>query len=113
MEINSYQPSFGMVKYGEGVADYVKTLGRYKAVEFRVIGIKNRENPIVVDLSLVKKFGRIRLKAEVGAKSYVENMFRNAICTLAKAVKKANEIYEHRLASSNELEKINVPDLLG
>lgn len=96
MEVKKYEPSFGIVRYGQGVEEHIRKMGHYKAIEFRVIGIMNRENPIGIDLSIVERFGKPRLKATVGVKEYVENFFRNPICVLSKAVKNANSIYEHQ-----------------
>lgn len=111
MEIRKCEPSFGMVRYGKGVEDYIRTMGHYKAIEFRVIGINNRENPVGIDLSLIKRFGRTRLKAQIGAKAWVENMFRNPICVLSKAVKKANKIYEHQQYIKEITKGMNIPRL--
>lgn len=109
MEIRKFEPSFGMVRYGAGVEDYIKTLGHHDAINFRVIGIRNRENPIGIDLSLVKRFGKTRLKAELGVKSYIENIFVNPICTLKRAIKNANRIFEHQQFMKKETEGMKIP----
>ena len=96
MEIKNNQPSFGMVRYGQGVEEHIRKMGHRKAVEFRVIGINNKENPIGIDLSIVKRFGKERLKATVGCKSFVENFLFNPIVTLKRAVSNANRIYAHQ-----------------
>lgn len=96
MDITNYQPSFGIVRYGAGVEEYIRKMGHYKAIEFRVIGIHNRDNPIGIDLAIVKRFGKERLAAIVGYKFFVENIFLNPIVTLKRAIAKANKIHKHQ-----------------
>ncbi|MBQ6517066.1 hypothetical protein IJI31_07815 [bacterium] len=111
MEIRKCEPSFGMVNYGKGVSEYISSLPHRHAIEFRVAAIVNKTNPINIDLSLVKKFGKTRLKAQVGVQEFVENIFRTPVCVLKKAIKRANKINEHQIQMRELTKGMNIPKL--
>ena len=111
MEVRRYEPSFGIVRYGKGVEEHIRKMGHAKAIEFRVIGINNKNNPIGIDLSIIKKFGRDRLKAEIGYKSFIENIFINSVNTLKRAVKNANNIYEHQKKINDDMKGMVIPHI--
>ena len=96
LNISNANPSFGIVRYGKGVEEHIRKMGHHTAITFRVIGIRNRENPIGIDLSVVRRFGKDRLAATVGCKTFVENIILNPICTLKRAIKNADKIYAHQ-----------------
>ena len=109
LNVNSVNPSFGIVRYGKGVEEYIRSIGHSNAIEFRVMCIKNSENPIGIDLSIVERFGKARLAATVGCKTFVENIFRNPVCTLKKAIKNAERIYSHQQQVREITNGMNIP----
>lgn len=61
-------------------------------VTYDIISCRQKNNPYNIMISTVKKFGRERLQAKIGGKTFVENIFRGPIKTLLKAEKEADKL---------------------
>ena len=112
MEIKSVSPNFTAHIKTDRAQRYLNRLPYDKSMEVVVMEMDNKHKKINVCVDTIVKNGKERLKAEVGYKTFVENFFRDAVKTLRKATKFANELEEEQNLQA-ELTKGMVPPTLG
>ena len=96
MEIKRVQPSFGMAikaKNPESVEEFIfKNFSAKNNMQYRYLQTVTEDCPIDINLSVVKKFGKKRLQAEVGPQTFVSGFFKSPIRTIKQAIKYARKI---------------------
>ena len=93
MNTNQSTPRFGMAVKASHLRNYkFRHFKPEDHMAYDIIVNRQKRNPCNIHVNTVKKFGRERLQAKVGGKTFVENIFRGPIKTLLKAEKEANKI---------------------
>ena len=95
MEIRNYKQSkiqFGKLHTDASILYYAKRLSPEKQAQLELLKALSKDTPIDVFATTRKIHGTERLVAEVGTKTFKENMFRNPIKTLIKALNYAKQL---------------------
>lgn len=95
----SYKQYFGMSviinpAQENEVTQYIDKLPYEQRVKISLAKFRQKDNTLNVILSLVRRFGKDRLRASVGEKDYTQGIFYNAAETVCKAASDADKIMQ-------------------
>ena len=111
MEIRKTQPTFTAVVKTEQAAKFIEKLPEAKRQAISLIEKNNTDKKIDVFVSTVTKNGKEKLKAEVGPKTFIENLFRGPVKTIRNAAKYANKLEQEQTAQNKLTQGMNIPNL--
>lgn len=112
MEVRSIGPSFGMAMIKTKEANrLINRLSYDDAIKIKIMEMDSLHNPVDFYLSTIQKNGKERLKAEIGAKTYVQNFFRGPVKVIRKAFNYANKINEEQQVQNKLTEGMARPVL--
>lgn len=69
------------------------------------------KNPIDIYISVINKNGSKKLKAEIGSKTFKENIFQSGYKVIKKSVKYANKLYKEKINNDRILKDFQQPKL--
>ena len=109
---NQMQPNFEALIKTPDVKYYFKKLPRQKQAAIDTLGILFKDVPIDVYVSTRKIRGKERLVAEVGPKTFKENIFSSPLKTVYKALKYAAKLHKeqqeiNRLSKGMAIPRLN------
>lgn len=110
-KISRTQPNFCALKRTPDVKYFLRGISKDAEANFDLLELLNKDVPIDVYVSIKRVKEKNKLIAEVGNKTFKENIFRNPIKTVRKALEYASKLACEQNETNKLTEGMSIPKL--